>query len=302
MISFRGVLRKNYVIRLWLSLLFWISIYHATHAQQCAGNPYTTNYFFYFMDSNEGFVDSIICDLSFWLWTDVQANIGISSSVPASFQPSGITSFLSFGAIFQDDEYLDSRYINNPTTGLGGSISRYIDYESVVFGYGGVTVDFLNFTLDDKLKLGTWKNKNSGNDWLYDQQSEHEFWTESRVALQTLSMGVNLCALKLGAVGGLFRLSACYVPSAALAIIEEEGTDGGGIQFMEFDRVTVEAGMGLSMDLWLFGGSTLGLSYSNSVYRFPNIPKSSCPSCPDTTFLMTQISRFTIVSRTLFSN
>ena len=159
MISFSGVLRKNYVIRLWLSLLFWISIYHATHAQQCAGDPYTTNYFFYFMDSNEAFIDSIICDFSFWLWTDVQANIGISSSVPTSFQPSGITSFLSFGGIFQDDEYLDSRYIDNPTTGLGGSISRYIDYESVVFGYGGVTVDFLNFTLDDKLKLGTWKNK-----------------------------------------------------------------------------------------------------------------------------------------------
>ena len=134
MISFREVLRKYFFIRLLLSLLFLISIYLPTHAQQCAENPYTTNYAFAFIESNEGFVDSIICDLSFWLWTDVQANIGISSSVPSSFQPSGITSFLSFGPIFQDDEYLDSRYINNPTTGLGGSISRYIDYESVVFG------------------------------------------------------------------------------------------------------------------------------------------------------------------------
>jgi len=272
----------------------------AVYAQDCQSDPYTSNYFFAFIDSNEDFTTSVICDLSFWLWEDWQATIGTSNSVASSFQPSGMVDFLLAGSAFSGDEYTKSRFVDRPITGLGVSASRYSDYETVVFGYGGVSVDFLNFTLQDKLKLGTWKSNPSGNDWIYDEKTGLKFEIESQFSLQLLSMGLNLCPLKLGAVGGLFRLSACYVPSVGMASITEDGVKGGGLTLMQYDRITFEAGFGLSMDLHMFGGSTMGVSYSNSVYRLPGIPKSRCPSCPKTTYLFTDVSRLAIVSRTLF--
>jgi len=270
--------------------------------QNCDPEPYTTNYFFLFMDSKEDFTTSIICDLSFWLWDDWVASVGTSNTVPTSFEPSGLTDFLQARSIFSGDEYTKSRYNNLPIAGLGVSVSRYSDYELVVFGYGGTSIDFLNFTLKDKLKLGVWKNTQTGEDIIYGgETTEPKFEIESQVSLQMLSMGFNLCPLKLGTMGGLFRLSACYVPSFGMAFITEDEVGGAVSSVVQFDRLTVEAGMSLGVDLYLFGGSTLGVGYNYSVYRLPGIPESQCPSCPETTYLFTDIIRLTIVSRTLFN-
>ena len=282
-------------------LVFWLSISPEVFAKNCKSDAYTTNYFLLFIDSNEDFITSVICDFSFWLWEDWKATIGTSNTVASSFPPSGLTNFLIGGSTFSGDEYTKNRFNDRPITGFGVSASRYYDYETVVFGYGGSSVDFLNFTLEDKLKLGTWKNTQTGKDIIYGgETTEYKFEIESQVSLQILGMGLNLCPLKLGAVGGLFHLSACYVPSVGMALITEDGVEGGGLNFMRYERITIEANTSLFMDLYMFGGSSLGFGYNFSAYRLPGIPESQCPSCPEDTYLFTNISTLTIVSRTLF--